>query len=198
MKINHYLLIIAFLLIACIDRKKSDDLNKALSKVTNTYVDADDSAFSKKQDTLYYEGKYFSGHLFHLYPGKDTAFNISFLNGVQEGFTRKWYANKQLAEERLYIKGQKEGVHKAWWEDGKPKFIFDITADVYSGELKEWYSSGQLGKWFHYKNGQEEGSQKLWWADGRLRANYVVKHGKKYGSIGIKLCLNPNDSIYKK
>lgn len=190
------LVIVIVLCLACCGNNVSE---KKPMPVPANYVDAIDTGLSKDQDTVFYRGKYFSGYIFHLYATLDTAFSISFLNGMQEGMTRKWYANKQIAEERLYINGKKEGVHKAWWEDGKPKFEFDVTNDAYCGELKEWYASGRLAKDFHYNSdGQEEGRQQLWWADGRLRANYVVKKGRKYGSIGVKLCLNPNDSIYKK
>ena len=126
------------------------------------------------------------------------VFIQSYFNGVEEGAQKKWYANKQLAEERFYINGKKEGIHKGWWPDGKPKFIFDVANDEYSGEFKEWYSSGLLGKQFHYNNGQEEGSERLWWDNGTVRANYVIRNGKKYGLIGLKTCVNPYDSIIKK
>ncbi|MBI3219556.1 MAG: toxin-antitoxin system YwqK family antitoxin [Bacteroidetes bacterium] len=166
--------------------------------VPSKWVEATDTQLSQHQDTLFYNNEKFSGHLFQLYPAADTALVISFIEGLQEGITRKWYDNGQLSEERLYVAGKKEGVHKAWWQDGKPKFAFEVSDDAYTGELKEWYSSGQLAKQFHYRKGQEEGSQKMWWADGSIRANYVVRNGKKYGSIGVKLCLNPYDSLSKK
>ena len=98
----------------------------------------------------------------------------------------------------VYINGKKEGVHKGWWPDGKQKFIFELYNNEYNGEFKEWYASGLLAKQLHYKNGQKEGSQKLWWDNESVRANYVIKNGKKYGLIGLKLCINPNDSISKK
>jgi hypothetical protein len=192
-----FLLIALFLISSC-NRKKPEASIEVAGKVPIRFIDARNAGFSRNQDTLFYNGTYFSGHFFHLYPTLDTAFDIPFLNGLQEGLTRKWYPDKQIAEERLYVKGKKEGVHKAWWDNGKPKFVFEVTDDRYCGELEEWYSSGQLAKEFHYVNGQEEGSQRLWWGDGRLRANYVVKKGRKYGSIGVKLCLNKSDSIYKK
>ena len=192
------MLIIYFLVLSSCNQNKRDHSQKKAAIVPRTFVEAEDTNFSKNQDTVFYKGVYFSGRVFHLYPSLDTAFDIPFLNGLQEGITRKWHPNRQLAEERLFIKGKKEGIHKAWWEDGKPKFVFEVSNDVYEGNLKEWYSSGQLAKDFHYVNGQEEGSQQMWWADGRFRANYVVRDGRKYGSIGVKLCLNPNDSIYKK
>jgi hypothetical protein len=189
---------LTFISVCACSSKREEPLIINHRVVPSNWIEANDEALTRNQDTLFYNRTYFSGNLFQLFPSADTAFVISFLNGLQEGTTRKWYLNQQIAEERIYVSGKKEGTHKAWWEDGKPKFIFEVIDDAYSGELQEWYSSGQLAKLFHYKNGQEEGPQKMWWADGRLRANYVVRNGKKYGTIGVKLCLNPNDSIFKK
>lgn len=185
--------------VSCSRNQEKTVLPKIARAIPNIFVEATNNKLSRNQDTVFYQNKYFSGRIYQLYPSvSDSTFVISYLNGLEEGLTQKWYANKQLAEERPYVNGKKEGEHRAWWPDGKPKFIFEVSNDEYIGELKEWYSSGQLAKEFHYVNGQEDGSQHMWWADGRIRANYVVRNGRKYGSIGIKLCLNPNDSIYKK
>lgn len=160
-------------------------------------MDASDPAFTNHQDTVYYKNVFFTGYRYSLYPTNDTAFLQSYFNGVEEGWQQKWYVNKQLAEKRFYINGKKEAIHEGWWEDGKKKFYFQAYNNEYEGEFKEWYSSGLLGKDFHYVNGEEEGSEKLWWDNGSVRANYVVKHGKKYGLIGLKTCVNPYDSIIK-
>lgn len=171
---------------------------KIAKTVTNNYNDANDKNIRLSQDTVLYKNKLYTGKLFSLYINGDTAILQSYFNGVEEGFQKKWYPNHQLQEERFYINGKKEGIHKGWWQNGKQKFIFELYSNEYNGEFKEWYSTGLLAKQFHYKNGQEEGSQKLWWDNGTVRANYVVKNGKKYGLIGVKLCVNPNDSISKK
>lgn len=63
------------------------------------------------------------------------------------------------------------------------------------GIANEWYRNGQPYKAFHYKMGYENGSQKMWWENGIIRANYVVKQGRRYGLIGLKLCMTPQDSI---
>ena len=41
---------------------------------------------------------------------------------------------------------------------------------------------------FHYIDGKEVGSQKLWQEDGRIKANYEVKNGERFGLIGLKKC----------
>ena len=171
---------------------------KIAKTVPADYLNITDKHFNNHQDTVYYGAHYFTGYRYQLYVNGDTALLQSYFNGVEEGFQRKWYPGKQLAEERFYINGKKEGIHRTWWPDGKQKMFFEAYGDEYDGEFKEWYSSGLLGKFFHYANGQEEGSERLWWDNGTVRANYVIRDGKKYGLIGLKTCVNPNDSVFKK
>lgn len=171
---------------------------KIAKTVPPVFKAATDNNFSKHQDTVYYHHRYFTGYRFTLYPNGDTAILQSYFNGVEEGTQKKWYPNRQLQEERFYINGKKEGLHQGWWPDGKDKFSFTAYNDKNEGEFKEWYASGLLQKYFHYTNGQEEGSQRLWWDNGSVRANYVIREGKKYGLIGLKTCINPYDSVTKK
>jgi len=116
-------------------------------------------------------------------------------DGLLNGVSKKWYHNKQLMEERYYRYGKKHGSQVAYWENGNKKFEFTAVNDAYEGELKEWTCDGKLFHLAHYKNGQEEGEQKLWYDEGKIRANYVIKDGKRYGLLGTKNCKNVSDSI---
>lgn len=202
--IRQALIYFIFLFMASCAGKKKDvffsgekDI-KIAKTVPGNYIKATDNRFTYHQDTVYYDDHFFTGYRYLLYQNGDTALLQSYFNGVEEGSQKKWYPNKQLAEERFYINGMKEGVHRSWWPDRKQKMYFVAYANEYSGEFKEWYASGLLGKDFHYVNGHEEGSQKLWWDNGTVRANYVIRNGKKYGLLGLKTCINPYDSIIKK
>lgn len=177
---------------SCIWHEKDNNALKTPKKIPARYINELNSALSKNQDTIFYQEKPFSGHVIRLFAAGDIAFDIGYYNGLLEGITRKWYPNRQLMEERLYINNRKEGVHKGWWADGKPKFIFEVSNDEYTGFYKEWFSNGQMARWFHYKNGQEEGSEKMWWDNGKIRANYVIISGEKFGLSGQKLCVNKN------
>ncbi len=194
--------LVFFALLICTSCNEKKAAIPAEPKIAKTvpafYRNAHDSGFVNHQDTVYYGDHFFTGYRYALYENGDTAFLQSYFNGVEEGTQKKWYPNNQIAEERFYINGKKEGTHKTWWTDGKQKMIFEAFNDEYNGEFKEWYASGLLGKDFHYVNGQEEGSERLWWDNGAIRANYVIRNGKKYGFIGLKVCANPNDSINKK
>jgi antitoxin component YwqK of YwqJK toxin-antitoxin module len=193
---NKFLILILIFFSSCKNEdKKIIDLKQS-KKVPFVYKDASNYAFETHQDTLYFNNKKFSGIEYSLYNQGDTAFSKPFLNGLEEGITKKWYPNKKLAEERLYIDGKKEGVHKGWWENGNKKFEFTVSNNEYTNEFKEWNSNGFLIKHFHYKNGQEQGSQKLFYENGKIKANYVILNGKRYGLLGTKNCKNVSDSIF--
>ncbi|MEM0576715.1 toxin-antitoxin system YwqK family antitoxin [Flavobacterium polysaccharolyticum] len=181
---------------SCKNEEKKIVFSKPLKKVPLIYKDASNYLFQMHQDTLYFNNKKFSGIQYSLYKQGDTAFIKPYLNGLEEGITKKWYVNKQLAEERLYIDGKKEGIHKGWWENGNRKFEFAVSNDEYTNEFKEWSNSGLLVKYFHYKNGQENGRQQLYYENGKIRANYVILNGKRYGLLGTKNCKNVSDSIF--
>ena len=194
--------LLCFFIFSCQEKNKEDAIVIKEIKIAKTvppvYKAATDKDLSKHQDTIFYKDKFFTGYRYTLYPNSDTAVLESYFNGVEEGTQKKWYSNRQLQEERFYINGKKEGTHKGWWPDGKQKISFKAYNNEYEGEFKEWYASGLLAKYFQYINGQEEGSQRLWWDNGSVRANYVIRDGKKYGLIGLKTCINPYDSISKK
>ena len=193
---NKFSILILILFFSCRNEENKTVVFKQIKKVPLVYEEASNYSFQMHQDTLYFKNKKFSGIQYSLYKKGDTAFVKSYLNGLEEGISKKWYANKQLAEQRLYIDGKKEGVHKSWWENGNKKFEFAVSNNEYTKEFKEWNSNGLLIKHFHYKNGQEEGSQKLWYDNGKIRANYVINKGKRYGLLGTKNCKNVSDSIF--
>ncbi|MGA9639036.1 toxin-antitoxin system YwqK family antitoxin [Flavobacterium sp.] len=187
--------LLTFLFFGCNQKiKQEEESIRQAQKIPAVYKLVSNSDFNFKQDTLYFKNIKYSGKQYSLYPNKDTAFVKSYLNGMLEGVQKQWYPNKILAEKRLYIANKKEGVHKSWWENGKKRFKYHFYNDEFHGEVREWYETGQLFKIFHYTNGYEEGSERLWYEDGTVRANYVIKKGKKYGLIGIKLCKNPYET----
>jgi antitoxin component YwqK of YwqJK toxin-antitoxin module len=76
-----------------------------------------------------------------------------------------------------------------------PRFVYDFSQGEHHGKAEEWHPNGKPYRIFHYKAGYEDGLQQMWWEDGTLRANYAVRHGRRYGLIGLKLCRNPSDSL---
>ena len=185
---------ILFLAQAC-NQEKKIEYKEAYPLTADTILNVTDTALVFHLDTLYVEDKKFCGTVYKLYPNLDTAFIGKYVNGLEHGLHKKWYPNKQLLESRLYSLGKKIGKHVGYWEGGNKKFEYNFKNGEHDGILIEWYQGGQPYKAFHYKNGYEDGSEKMWWENGTIRANYVVKNGRRYGLIGLKLCMNPMDSI---
>lgn len=110
-----------------------------------------------------------------------------------------YYPNGQLSTQRWYCFDVKVGLHLGYWESGLPKFKYEIDEfGRYHGEVKEWYASGQLYKHFNYSEGQEVGRQQMWKSDGRIKANYEIKNGEKFGLIGLKRCYTVDSDTLKK
>ncbi len=172
--------------------------NIVVASVPTIFKASADKGFTLHQDTLFYNDTKYSGLVYTLYNAKDTMQVAGFLNGLEEGIQKKWYSNKQLASIRDYHSGKKIGKHIGYWENGQTQFEFYFEDGEYHGIAKEWYQNGQTYRTFHYEHGYEQGSQKMWWENGIIRANYVVKNGRRYGLIGLKLCMNPNDTVLKK
>jgi hypothetical protein len=189
---------VCMVLFSCANNTKDIVAKKQIQPAPQVFRLATDSAFFNRQDTLFFSGQKFSGFTYMLYPNGDTSFLIAYVNGLQEGLCKKWYPGKKPAEVRLYNKGKKDGIQQAWWYNGNPKFMFVASEDEYEGESKEWNTNGALIKLFHYTKGQEEGSQQLFYDNGKIRANYIIIAGRRYGLLGTKNCVNVSDSIFNK
>lgn len=150
-----------------------------------------------KNDTAFLKNQKYSGFLYQLYPNEKDTFAIeSYYNGLLSGRIKKWYSANQVMEERHYSEGRKNGRQVSFWENGNKKFEFVAKNDAYEGEMKEWTIDGKLIHLANFVNGQEEGTQKLWYDNGKIRANYVIIKGKRYGLLGTKNCKNVSDSIF--
>ena len=189
--LKYFFLILA--LSAC--KQKAKNLN-----VTNADL-------SLVKETMLYKEQPYSGTLFakidtlntykDMYiPGTDfsqtdtlTTYKVTYLQGKKHGKEQKFFYNGRLAELRYYTNGKKSGIHKTWWDNKQlmSEYHFD-TAGNYIGVQQEWYRNGQLAKEFNYTNGKEDGTQKLWDYTGKIKANYVVIHGERFGFIGSKDC----------
>lgn len=159
--------------------------NKSVNMVN---VAMNDTHLKQKTGFLYFNGKLFTGATYELYGNGDTAKIVNYKIGKEDGLTRWWHPNKQLAQQRTFVNGWKQGLHKGWWPNGKLQFEYHFVNDEYEGEVKGWYNTGKPFRVFHYAAGHEAGSQKMWWEDGTIRANYVIVNGEKFGLFGQKLC----------
>lgn len=141
----------------------------------------------------------FSGTVYTLFPGtKDTAEIAGYKDGKENGEWKKYYASGKIREKRYFINGQKTGEYLAWWENGNLQIRYFFTADEYDGTCSEWNTEGRLIKKMNYKAGHEDGRQQSWYDNGKVKANYIIKEGRRFGLLGTKNCINVTDSIFNK
>jgi antitoxin component YwqK of YwqJK toxin-antitoxin module len=143
-----------------------------------------------------YEGIPYTGMVYkqHTLSG-DTLFIENYQLGLKHGNFKRFYPNQLLFEEREYRMGEKEGIHKGYWDNGNLAFEYPLKNDVYHGNLRGWNREGQIIKSLQYSHGQQLGHQQLWDDNGATRTNYVIINNRRYGMLGTKNCVNVTDSI---
>lgn len=138
---------------------------------------------------LLYNNSPFDGMVESYYGFKKIKSQSYYSEGRKEGSETFWYENDSLASKRVYSNGIKVGIHKAWWQNGNPRFVYCFNdKGEYHGDVKEWYETGELFRDFNFENGREVGRQRLWYQNKKIKANYEVVDGERFGLIGLKKC----------
>ncbi len=188
-----YLIKIFFLcsFISCVN---NDVKEFKLQLVSNT-----DTSLHFNNGIVYYKNNLFSGTVYTLYNNsKDTAEIRNYLLGKEDGVWKNFYPNHSLKEIREFKNGKKVGKMKAYWDNKNVMIKCFFEDDEYDGLYKEWNRNGTVIRNMNYVKGHEEGSQQMFYDNGKVRSNYIIKEGKRFGLLGTKNCINVSDSIFKK
>jgi antitoxin component YwqK of YwqJK toxin-antitoxin module len=187
------ILILAFFSL-CSCEQKTSKIERTSVKIPESIVVLADTNLSERQGVLFYAQKPFSGFVIESYQNEKLASKNGFLNGKLEGKQEKWYADGSKMEIRFYHDNRKVGKHIGWWENKQMKFEYFIENDVPIKTHHEWYPNGQLYALSNYNNeGQPEGEQKMWFETGQIKANYIVKEGRRFGFLGAKGCMGEGE-----
>lgn len=190
---NRILVILTVLILGC-HSEQSDEIKMAPNIILDKYK----ADLTMDNGLVLSGGKAFTGKLYTLFQGTtDTAEISAYLNGREHGKWEKFYPNNSRKEVRYFTNGQKTGLYQAWWRNGKRQLEYSFVADEYEGTCREWNEKGQLSRIMNYRKGYEEGPQKWWYDGGKMKANYIIKDGRRYGLLGTKNCINVSDSIFK-
>ena len=182
---------LCFLLLRCEPNTTENSKNTPLFNMEKVMLTMDNGL-------VLYEQKPFTGRLYTLFPSTtDTAELLNYLDGREHGEWKKFYPSTKIKEIRYFKNGQKTGIFNVWWENGKKQLEYYFVANEYEGKCKEWNEQGQLSRLMNYRKGQEEGVQKWWYDGGKIKANYLIKNGRRYGLLGTKNCINVSDNIFK-
>lgn len=148
---------------------------------------------------VYRADKPFTGTVFSFFPATaDTAERAGYLEGREHGIWKQYYPGGHLREQRAYDRGRKVGDYVAWWENGRKKLHYQFANDEYEGTCREWNEAEVLIQEMNYTKGHENGAQKLFYNDGKIRANYTIIDGRRYGLLGTKNCVNVSDSVFRR
>lgn len=158
-----------------------------------------DKSLSIKNGILYHNDKLFSGSVYALHPNNiDTAFIQNYQDGVEDGESKKFFSGGRQQELRYFKDGMKTGTLTRWWPNGVKMLDYHFNNGEYEGLCREWNQSGILVREMNYANGYEAGSQKMFYDNGKIRSNYVIVNGRRFGLLGTKNCVNTADSIPQK
>jgi antitoxin component YwqK of YwqJK toxin-antitoxin module len=140
----------------------------------------------------------FSGTVYSLADNKkDTVAVGSFVNGKEDGEWRKYFSCGLLMERRFYKLGKKTGIFHGWWPNGYKRLTYHFQNGEYEGNCRDWTDKGVLINDMNYHEGHETGEQKQFYEDGKIKSNYVIKDGRRYGLLGTKNCVNVSDSVFR-
>lgn len=172
--------------------------NNTFDKSVNSLsIDKNKQIITYNNGELLVNGKVFTGQLFTIFQNtSDTSTIENYQNGLEDGVWKKYFPNKLTQEIRYFNKGKKVGIYETWWPNGKPQLQYFFYNDEYEGTCKEWSENGLLVKIMNYQKGHEQGEQKWWYENGKIKANYVIKEGRRFGLLGTKNCINVADSIF--
>ncbi len=174
-------------------------VNNNVKKFELQLVSNTDTSLHFNNGTVYNKNNLFSGTIYTLYNNSaDTAEIRSYLLGKEDGVWKKFYPNHTLKEIREFKNGKKVGKMKAYWDNKNVMIECFFEDDEYDGTYKEWNRNETVIRNMNYVKGHEDGSQQMFYDNGKVRSNYIIKEGKRFGLLGTKNCINVSDSIFKK
>jgi antitoxin component YwqK of YwqJK toxin-antitoxin module len=91
------------------------------------------------------------------------------------------YTDDQLVEEGPYINNRKEGIWKAYHNNGKLKSEITYVSGRPNGFSKFYYKSGLPNEEGNWVNGKWDGSYKFYYENGQISYDWKYVNGKREG-----------------
>lgn len=134
-----------------------------------------------------FEGRPYSGLLIKHNPDKSWT-QMEIKDGMMNGLVVTRLGQRQKISEGHYQSGMPEGEHRNWWASGTLQSLTHYAGGAPHGAMQSWYENGSVFEERNYVRGQESGLQRVWSKERLLRANYVIKDGRRFGSMGSRSC----------
>ena len=98
--------------------------------------------------------------------------------GEKIGLHKEWFKNGRLNFEQNYQNGKLNGLYKSWYENGQIKYEGNFKDGEKDGLIHEWYENGQLQYKMNYKNGKYDGKLEKWYENGQLLYEQIWENGQ--------------------
>ncbi len=98
------------------------------------------------------------------------------------GVTFNLTEGKKLRWEWFYKDGQKDGVSKGWWPDGKLKHQWSWKNGIADGTWIHWNNDGLKFCEENYKDGKLNGTRTTWYENGQKESDGTYKEGCRDGN----------------
>ncbi|MBM9576281.1 hypothetical protein JWG45_03850 [Leptospira sp. 201903070] len=152
-------------------------------------VDFSDPGLVRAQDRVFYLNKPFEGIIRTEIPALGETQFAHYKNGMEDGEFISRNQSGQVLERRRFEKGQKVGIHRAWFPNGNNRFYSEFKNGKYTNDRWEWHDNG---KPFLYEKYDEDGKilvSKKWNRNGQIYMNTVIAtDGSSFGLPGSKIC----------
>lgn len=119
------------------------------------------------------------GNLKKWYNNKQLAEDHQMVNGKREGKYIRYYDNGQMWKEFNYKNGELHGPYKKWWKNGQLAEDHKMVNGEIDGKYVRYYDNGQMWKEFNYNNGKLTGVAKKWWQNGQMASKCDYSSGNK-------------------
>ncbi|MDF3820499.1 hypothetical protein P3G55_11335 [Leptospira sp. 96542] len=146
---------------------------------------------TKPNNLLYFEEIPFTGVLVTEDKNLLITHQTEYQKGIPHGkYTAKHSINGIVLEERSFYYGQKDGLHKSYFPNGKLRLLSEYKNGQYQNERFEYYEDGTPSLYAKYYESGMVKQTKQWNRKGQIYSNQVyTEEGDVFGKPGSKNCL---------
>lgn len=117
---------------------------------------------------------------YRIYDGIVFSDEVPYVNGKVYG-VKKTYISGKLVVEDPYIKGERNGIYKVYFDNGNISEAYQYSNGYENGISKEFYKNGKTKILQHFINGGRNGVKKWYYESGKLAGTANYKNGTLTG-----------------
>ena len=139
---------------------------------------AETPALERRPDGLWYvraQPQSFTGTARKTHFDGTKLSEANYHTGQRHGLTRFWYANGKLRSSLHYVNDQLDGNATYFYGTGKMQTLTTYRAGKQHGPSIYWWPEGKKSFEENYANGLPEGTWRSWWPSGKLAGEKVYR-----------------------